>query len=65
MVSKLSLEPISVDDAKSYVMKHLGESFVKGISINVAKGYGIVIAKTDDGEKEVKISIPRRLILSQ
>lgn len=61
----MHLEPITEDEAKNFIKGYLKDSFVKGISINVAKGYGIVIAKTEDGEKEVKISIPRRLILSQ
>lgn len=59
----MSLEPISVEEAKSYVMKYLGESFVKGVSMNLAKGYVVVVAKTEDGDKELKISIPR--IVSQ
>ena len=43
-------------------MKHLGESFVKGVSMNLAKGYVVVVAKTEDGDKELKISIPRKVV---
>ena len=58
----MSFEPISEDAAKSYVMNHLGESFVKGVSMNLAKGYVVVVAKTEDGDKELKISIPRKVV---
>ena len=42
-----------------WVENHCGDSFVKGISLNRAKGYAVVIVKTDNGEEEVKISYPR------
>ncbi len=58
----LHLEPITVNEAKDYLVKYLGEAFIKGISINVAKGYGVCLVKTDEGEREMKISIPRMLV---
>jgi hypothetical protein len=56
------LEPIMIEDAKLWLAKEMGDSFVKGISVNVRKGYARVIVKTEGGESEIKISIPRRVV---
>lgn len=58
----MTLEPISNNDAMEWVRNYLGDSFVKGLALSTKLGYARVIAKTEDGEKEVKISIPRKVV---
>jgi hypothetical protein len=55
-----TFEPIDDEAKKQWVKDYLGASFVKGIAIG--KYTARVIAKTDDGEKEVLISLPRKIV---
>ena len=58
----MSLEPIGSEEAIKWVKSYLGDSFIEGIGMNLAKGYVRVRVRTENGEEEVKISIPRKIV---
>lgn len=46
------------EDAKAWVIKYLGKSFVRGVAIN--KQYATVIVRTEGGKEiETRISLPQ------
>ena len=47
---------MTIEEKKQWIVQFLGDSFVRGVSIkgNTAK----VVVKTEEGEKEVVISLP-------
>lgn len=58
----MSLEPISRDEAIKWVKNYLGDSFVIGRTMNLEKGYVVVTVKTENGEEEHRLSIPRKIV---
>lgn len=56
------LFPISDEEAKEYVRDFLKDSLIEGLGMNLSKGYVRVRVRTENGEEEVKISIPRKIV---
>jgi hypothetical protein len=52
--------PLTNEEVVAYVEQHYGKSFVKGLG---RTNYSVrCIMRTEEGEKEVSISLPRKLI---
>lgn len=56
--------PMTNEEAKAWLQKFLGDALVSTVSIGVKRTYAKVIARTEKGEQEVKISLPMVLDLS-
>lgn len=57
----MSLEPISSEEAIRWAKAYLGESFIEGLGMNLAKGYVRVRVRTENGEEDIKLSVPRKI----
>lgn len=54
-------EPMSNEDALRWVKSHFGSSFIKTISRT--KYTARILAKCEDGDREVLVSLPRSIAL--